>query len=130
MRKIIELLRRLYRRFCDTRGEMDIPKITKVKIGNVVYEVVRYFRKESSIKLEDKIYRLMEKELDASDEMCYNNRTPLAAAEPPTAERTLKHEFDSKSNSCYNELYTKAKESLDCEAEAPPVAELHERRAV
>jgi len=84
MKKLLNILRSVYRRFCDTRGEMDIPKMKKITIGNVVYELVRYFKKNSTVTAEDKIFRLMEKELDASDEICYT------------------------------ELNTNSKESLDC----------------
>jgi hypothetical protein len=71
MKKLLNILHWLYRKLRDTRGEMDIPKMKKVKIGNVVYEVVSYFKKNSTVTAEDKIFKLMEKELDVTEDLCY-----------------------------------------------------------
>ena len=77
MKKIINraiaIIRKINIVFNNNRAEVIISKEIVQKIGNTVYTVQGFFKKKGTVTADEKLFRLMQKELDAPDISCYTD---------------------------------------------------------
>lgn len=73
MKKLIALFNKMYKIMKCKRAEVIITKETIQKIGNTIYTVQGFYKKKGTATADEKLFRLMQKELDAPDISCYTD---------------------------------------------------------